>query len=205
MYSNIRFGRIGIIFIALVGIAILLFLIGKQSIEIVACVPLSGIEPPASRVASPAPRPESVTDPNIYRNDTYGFGTIFLTKVEAATECPLEARMAYDPIKEYVFADQPIECAPDADNSERFYNERGGQLETMVFDLTKCHDAVKDQIEERFCTKYDTVGVTSGQSTGKWPTGTWTKSGDYITFYLDLTFGKNEHWKSDYKFLVLER
>lgn len=205
MNSGIHFGRIGIIFIALLGVAVIFILLGKKNIERIADVSITTTRQIAPLVTNPVQPKGDTVDPNVYKNETYGFGAIFLTKAEAATECPLDARMAYDPIREYVFADQAIQCSPTADNSELFYNKQGGQLETMVFDLTKCHDAVKDQIEGRFCTKYDKAGVTDGKSTGKWPVGTWTKSGDYITFYVDLTLGKNEHWKSDYKLLVLER
>lgn len=205
MNTGIHWWKIGVITVAFFGVAVIFFLIGKTNIEWMTAVPLQVTEQGAP-VAIDVKQPQgNDVDLRTYKNDTYGFGAIFLARVEAATECSLDSRMAYDPIKEYVFAPQPIECAHDTEDTESFYNERGGQLETMVFDLTKCRDAVKDQIEERFCTKYDQTGVTNGVSTGKWPTGTWTKSGDYVTFYLDLTFGKNGHWKSDYKFLVLER
>lgn len=203
--AEVRWGRIGIVSVSLLGLAIIFFLIGKSGIETVNAPDQTTGQVISKKTDAKQPQ-GNAADARTYKNATYGFGAIFLSQAEAATECSLDAKLAYDPIKEYVFADQPIECAPaDVKDSDAFYNERGGQLETMVFDLTKCHDATKDQIEERFCAKYDVKGVTNGVSTGKWPKGTWTKSGDFITFYVDLTLGKNEHWKSDYKFLVLER
>lgn len=216
MNTKIHFGRIGIVFVSLLGIAIIIFLIGKKSIDIVTPVPTEGVRQNAVPLAglkdtekTQEGQSQGQRDPidqNTYKNDAYGFGTIFLAKAETATECPLDSTMAYDPIKEYIFADQPIECARTTEATEKFYNERGGHLATVVFDLKKCRDAKTDQNEKFFCAKYDETNEIAGKTTGKgWPASTWTKSGDFLTFYLDLTLGKNEHWKSDYKFLVLER
>jgi len=205
MNTEIRLERIAIIFVSLLGVAIIFLFIGKRSIEVI--TPVATPRATNQIVATNMEQSqENFADPNMYKNITYGFGAVFLAKAATATECSLDSHMAYDPIKEYVFADQPIRCALRSEDSMVVYNKQGGQLATIVFDLNKCRDAQTDQSEKGFCATYDTTTETAGKTAGKsWLASTWTKSGDFLTFYIDLTLGKNEHWKSDYKFLVLER
>lgn len=205
MSTKIHFRKISIVFVSLLGVAIIFLLIGKNSINMSTPIAMP-IVTDHSVATKTEQLQEKVADPNTYKNDTYGFGTIFLAKAATATECSLDSHMAYDPIKEYVFANQPVKCASRSEDSMNVYSEQGGQLATVVFDLNKCRDVQTDRSEKSFCATYDKTIETVGKTAGKsWPVSTWTKSGNFLTFYMDLTLGKNNHWKSDYKFLVLER
>jgi hypothetical protein len=205
MNKKIHWGQVVVLSVALTGIAIILFLIGKAGIEAVSFTATPVTKLTSEVKDSVEQSQDTAVDSHAYKNDTYGFGAIFIAQAQTATECPLDSQMAYNPIREYVFSLDPIECAHDTQDADGFYSERGGRLATLVFDLNKCHDAKGDKTEKSFCAKYDKVSTSDGKAVDGWPAGTWTKSGNYLTFYVDLTFGKDTNWKSDYKFLVLER
>jgi hypothetical protein len=200
MERQIHLGRIGLALVIAIIVAVAFFQAGKKFIASEGYNSFGH-----DTLQSFAPKEERKTEPNTYKNDTYGFGAIFLAKAETATECPLDSRMANNPIKEYIFGDGPVECAHDTQDPQGFYKEHGGQLGTWVFDLSKCRDKVSDKAEKDFCAIYAKTSATDGRADNGWPSGRWTKSGDFLTFYTDLSFGENPHYTSDYKFLVLER
>lgn len=205
---EIHWGRVGVMLVAGIGIASIFFLIAKEGSENrdgLSSTPVLTLSEPQSKPDDKSQSPAVAADSNTYQNDTYGFGVTFISRAAVSTECPFGlSTKAYNPITEYVFSDKAVECAHDTQDPEDFYSLRGGRLLATVFDLKKCLDKEVDSAEKTFCQEYAATTVTTGQAAEKeWPSGSWTKSGEYLTFYSDLTFEQNKNWQSDYTFLAL--
>jgi len=207
MDTEINWQKVAVVFIAVTGVAFIFFFFFIKSIEKVVLV--SSVVP--SAVTLPKSEGETVVsskessqnDQNTYKNEQYGFGLIFLKQTQQMTECQSSVKYAYDPVREYIFSDKKIACAVDVKDHEKFYTEQGAQLETLVFDMTKCADTVTDKVEKVFCDKYGKISETEGNTTGKrWPSGSWVRSSDYVTFFTPLASQKSADLVASYKFLM---
>lgn len=197
MNREVHLGKIGIVLVVFIGFAMIVFHAGKRNIE--QTIQMNSGMQVASKVET--------VEKKTYKNDTYGFGVVFLARAATMTECDLDSTHADNPITEFVFADKAVECAKNTKQAEDagFYPLQGGRLETMVFNLKKCRDEATNKAERDFCATYMETSATDGRADQGWPSGRWTKSGDFLTFYFDLLRGENSRWKQDYKFLVLVR
>lgn len=204
MDTEINWQKVVIMFIAVSSVAFIFFLLGRKSTERVVIAPTVM---PENISVQKTVEPESVPlaeEPNTYKNEQYGFGVISLAQAQESTECQAEAKYAYDPVREYIFSDTMVECAGSAiKDHEDFYTKQGGQLETLVFDITKCDDAVTDKVEKVFCDKYVKTAEIEGSAVGaRWPTGKWIKSGEYLTFFTPLASQNSDLLRTQYKFLM---
>ncbi|MFZ2299992.1 MAG: hypothetical protein WAW00_02580 [Candidatus Moraniibacteriota bacterium] len=164
MNTEIHWGRVGVILVAVAGIAGVFFLIGKKSNEeSVASIPApiipitkQSVVPATKQQGTPA---SDVPTTAVYSNEKYGIKITFPPEVSRfeKIEASLFSKQTYNPFFAIEFGK----------NINDFYDEmgskRGNMLSVQIFDRTKCNVSKLDSTEKAFCD-YHKVD----NSTGTW-------------------------------------